>query len=135
MEIEVRTLSQIHGEESLSVVGDLMEPLFDIASDKAVEAIFKSDKSSNLTKMSKLVKLITSKHASAAYELLSILSIDATTGKRVSKKDYIKNCTPGLIFNQLIMIFSDDSMLSLFRSQSQTTELTSTGSAMENTEA
>lgn len=131
MTLQVRKLSEVEGEDSLAVVGEIIAPITEIASDKAVESAVK-EKDGNFAKA---IRVAIEKHNKAIYDMLAALSIDADTGKRVTRKQYIDNCNAIMIMVQLTEVLSDPPMRELFLSQVQTDAKNASGSATETTTA
>lgn len=131
MQLEVRTLSEIKGEESLLVVGDVMAPLVEIGTDDAIQKAFRA-KGGNVAKA---LKIAIKKHSAAIYDMLAALSIDKDTGEHVTREQYIENCDPITIMYQLTKVLNDPPVMQLFLSQGETMQKASTGSVTENTKA
>lgn len=115
-------LSEIHGDEALEVLADLLEPAEAIMTDKEIVDDFKSNK-----RMSAVKKCI-KKHKENVFEILSILN-----GKTVEETKKETNVLTLPI--KLLEILNDKELISLFTSQAQNLVETSSSPAMEDTQA
>ena len=110
--------SEIKGEDAISVLTELVEPVSTILSDKAI-----GDEYRKGVTRAKFVADIIKKHEKEVVEMLSIL--DGTTRKKYLAKSNVMS-----IVKDAMYIINDEAMQDFFMSQGQT----SSGSAMENTE-
>ena len=112
-------LSEIKGEQALDVLADLIEPASEIMTDKMVVATAKSGQKL------RAIRLAIKNHKKAVIEILAALD-----GADVDNYEVNVLTLPA----KLLEIFNDPMVMSLFTSQGQKTEKTSSGSAMENIE-
>lgn len=112
-------LSEIKGAEAIELLGDLLEPAVEIMADKEAVALFKSGQ------RVKGVSYVLKQHTKACMTILAL-----TDGE--DPATYKPNVLS--LPMKLLEIFNDPELMSLFSSQSQE-DKTSSGSAMENTEA
>jgi hypothetical protein len=113
-------LSEIKGERALDVLADLIEPASEIMTDKMITTCAK-----NGEKM-KAIKFAIKNHKRAVIEILAALD-------GVEDVDSYKVGVLTLPA-KLLEILNDSEVMSLFTSQGQIVEKTSSGSATENTE-
>lgn len=116
----MQKLREIKGEKALDVLADLLDPICEIVTDEEV--------TSELQQGSKVrgVSLMLRNHKKSVLTIFAILD----------DKDP-ETYEPNLIElpQMLLEAFNDPELLSLFISQGQSVEQTSSGSVMENTEA
>jgi hypothetical protein len=112
-------LSEIKGEQALDVLADIIEPASEIMSDKLVSAAAKSGQ------QVKAIKLAIKGHKRALIEIMAALD-----GAEVDEYEVNVLTLPA----KLLEILNDPMVMSLFTSQGQKTEKTSSGSATENIE-
>jgi len=115
-------LSEIKGEKALDMTADLIEPAAMIMADEKVKEIYY-----NQPKL-KLVQYIIKKHKKSIIEILAILNEE-------NPKTYAEKITLTTLPTVIIDLLNDEALLSLFSSQSQIMEETSSGSVTENTGA
>lgn len=112
-------LSDYKGEDALEVLADLLEPAAEIFGDKEFSQLYKTNRM-------EAVKFALKQKGKAVITILAVLdNEDPATYK------------PGLLTipARLLEILNDPDLVSLFTSQEQSTDKTSSGPAMENTEA
>lgn len=112
-------LSDFKGEKALDVLADILEPAVELMTDKEIIALFRSGKKA------KAVSTAIKNHKKAVISILA-----ATEG--VDPEDYQPNVLS--LPAKLLEILNDQELMSLFQSQGPENK-TSSGSAMENTEA
>lgn len=112
-------LSEIKGEQALDVLADLLEPVTEIMTDKAVALLYQTGH------RMKAVKHAIKNHKKAVIEILAVMD-----GKDPETYEPKVVTLP----MRFVELFNDKDFVSLFQSQAQTTE-TSSGSATESTEA
>lgn len=112
-------LSDYKGEDALEVLADLIEPAAEIFGDKEFARLYKTNKMD-------AVKFALKNKGKAVITILAVLD-------REDPETY----QPGLLVipTRLLEILNDPELVSLFTSQAQNAEKTSSGPAMENTEA
>lgn len=113
-------LSEIKGEQALDVLADLIEPASEIMTDEVVRACARSG-----NKL-KAIKMAIKNHKRAVIAILAAL--DGV--EDVDSYEVNVLTLPA----KFVEIFNDPDVMSLFTSQGQKTEKTSSGSATENTE-
>lgn len=113
-------LSDYRGEDALDILADLLEPATEVFGDKEFARIYKTET------IVKAVKYALKNHKSEVIEMLAVLD-----------KEDPETYKPGLLTipARLIEILNDPELVSLFTSQVQKKEKTSSGPAMESTEA
>lgn len=120
----MRKLQDIKGEEAIDVMVDIIEPISKIAKDdKVLEAI-----SSGNYKSIDFVKTVIKKYKK---EIITIMAI--IDGK--SYKDFLESFNVLTLPAMLIDTFNDPQIMALFPSAAETTDVNSSSSAMESTEA
>lgn len=119
-------LSDLHGEEAIEVLADIIEPLAYIFADKEISSLAQDGK----TPPVKYISIALKNHKKEVIEIMARLE-----GKTV--KEYEKTVNVFTLPIQILAIVNDDMFKSLFTLQNQTrnTSLASFGSAMGNTEA
>lgn len=115
-------LSDYKGEQALDIFVELMEPATTIMADKEVAQLAKSN-----VPIVKIVKAAIKNHKREVIEILAILDGE-------DPKEYAKKITVFSLPAKLLEILNDPDVQSLFTSQGQTIEASST-SATESTEA
>lgn len=112
-------LSDYKGEDALEILADLIEPAAEIFGDKEFSRLYKG-------KRIEAVKYALKNKPKAVIAMLAVLD-------REDPETY----EPGLLTipMRLLEILNDPELVSLFTSQAQNAEKTSSGPAMENTEA
>ena len=110
-------LSEIKGEQALDVIAEIIDPLTELALDKELRGKPKI----------MMIKGALKSHKDAVIAILAALDLKTV-------EEYRENMNLYTLPQQLLEIFNDPEMETLFYSQSQTEE-TSFGSATENTEA
>ena len=112
-------LSEFRGDEALDVLADLIEPTYDIMSDKKLKKeIEKGNKV-------KAVSLAIKGHKKAVTTILAVLD-------REDPKTY--EVTLFTLPAKLLEVFNDPALTELFQSQGQTGDATSSTPASESTE-
>lgn len=113
-------LSDIKGEQALTAMADLIDPIAEIAQNKILVGLIRGKN------YAEAVKLGLKKHQKAILTILAILN-----------QQDVDTYEPSLaeIPKMLLDLFNDKELLDLFQSQAQTTEKTSSVSVMENTGA
>ena len=119
-------LSDYRGEEALDVFADILEPMTEIITDEEIVALTKQKG----TPVMAFVKPAIKNHKKAIIAILARLE-----NKPV--EEYVKTLTLFTLPKQVLDLFNDPEVQSLFHSQTQTDVKSeaSFGSAMENTEA
>ena len=112
-------LAEIRGEKAIEVLADLIDPIRELASDKVFIAKLTADKLDG-------IKYLLKSHSKTIITILAILEGE--------DPDIYQ---PNLLSLPVALLdfFNDPTVADLFGLQSQTTDKTSSGSAMENTEA
>lgn len=113
-------LSDYRGEDALDILADLLEPAAEIFGDKEVSRLYREGP------RVKAVKYLLKQHKSEVLEMMAVLD-----GEDPAKYK------PGILTlpAKLLEILNDPELVSLFTSQEQSKEKTSSGPAMETTEA
>lgn len=116
----MQKLREIKGEKALDVLADLLEPVCDISTD--------SELVSELQSGSKVkgVQLMLKNHKKAVLTIFAILNEEDPATYEPNLIELPKT---------LLEAFNDPELVSLFISQGQSAEQTSSGSVTENTEA
>ena len=109
-------LSDFKGEEALDLMADLLEPATEILNDEKTKAL----RGLPYVKVAQHILKHHKKNTLKIYELLY--------------KEDGKEATPIKLLTMLVDVLSDEDLQSLFTSQGQNTDRTSSGSATENTE-
>ena len=119
-------LSDYKGEEALDVLADIIEPLANIITDEEIQALAKDDKTPILA----MVKPAIKNHKKDLIEVLARL-------ENVSVEEYKETMNLITLPKQVLELLNEPEVHDLFFSQEQSevTSLTSSSSAMENTEA
>ena len=119
-------LSDYKGEEALDVLADIIEPLANIITDEEIQALAKDDKTPILA----MVKPAIKNHKKDLIEVLARL-------ENVSVEEYRETMNLITLPKQVLELLNEPEVHDLFFSQEQSevTSLTSSSSAMENTEA
>lgn len=119
-------LSDYRGEEALDVFADILEPMTEIITDEEIVKLAKTEG----TPVMSFVKPAIKNHKKAIIAILARLE-----NKPV--EEYVKTLTLFTLPKQVLDLFNDPEVQSLFHSQTQTDVKSeaSFGSAMENTEA
>jgi len=113
-------LSDIKGEAALDAVADLIDPITDLAQDKILVGLLR------LKNYAPAIKLSIKGHKKAVIRILAILNQQDPDTYEPSLVDLPK---------MLLDLINDPAFADLFQSQAETTEETSSSSAMENTGA
>lgn len=113
-------LSDIKGEAALDAVADLIDPIAEIAQDKILVGLIR------LKNYSEAIKLGIKKYKKSILTILAVLN-----------QEDAKTFEPSLVEIPVMLmeVFNDPAFASLFPSQVQSKEETSSGPAMVNTEA
>lgn len=114
-------LSDYKGRDALDVLADIMIPTSEIFGDKEVR---KASKISKAAAVSVAIK----QHPDEVIEILARLDNKAP-------EEYENEISLMTLPSRVLEVITDKELMAFFRSQSQTMEETSTGSATENTEA
>ena len=119
-------LSDYKGEEALDVLADIIEPLAMIISDKEIQEL---SKQKNVPAV-RFIKPAIKNHKRELIQVLARLENQPV-------EEYEKTITIFTLPSQVLDLINDPEVQSLFRSQgkSQVTQLASSSSATENTEA
>ena len=117
-------LSDIKGEEAFDTLADIIEPLTIIFTD---EEIVKISKEENAPPIKYVVPAIKN-HKKEIIEVLARLENEPV-------EEYKKKVNLVSLPKQVLDLINDPEVQDLFTSQAQMTQLGSSGSAMENTEA
>ena len=119
----MRKLSEIKNEDALDFIADIIEPLSRICGDPELAEYRKNGEKITVAN---LAKWVIKHHKSDVIECLAIID-----GEPV--EEYNRSVME--ITFRVLEIMNDKDLISLFTSQSLTTEKTSSGSATENIEA
>lgn len=113
-------LSDIKGEAALDAMADLIDPLAEITQDKNLVALIR------MKKYAEAIKIGVKSHKESVIKILAILN-----------QQDVKTFEPSLVEIPIMLleIFNDPAFESLFPSQAQSKEKTSSVSVTENTEA
>lgn len=114
-------ISDYKDEEALDLVADLIEPAGKIFSDQELRKAVKDGSSKP-----SVAKIIIKNHKSEIIEILARIN-------NVPVNEY--HFTVMSLITDVIDIIQDQELMSVFYSQGQKTEITSSGSVSENTEA
>lgn len=114
-------LSDYKGEEALILLADLLDPVSRIVTNPNVKKAYEAKKV-NL----ELAKVILKSNSKDVIEIMAMLD-----GKKPEEYEVSVVTLPV----KLLELFNDPELVGLFKSQGQSSEKTSSGSAMENTEA
>lgn len=115
-------LSDYKGEQALDILADLIEPAAAIMADKEIANFAKSGKP-----VITLVKPLIKGHKKEVIEIMAVL--EGETPEKYKEKVNIFTLPA-----KLLEILNDEELMSLFTSQGQKTDETTSGSAMESTE-
>ena len=130
----MRKLSDIHGDEAIDVVADLIEPIADLAGDKDVKALFAKEKPKdgesvndyNLRRLKTIApKLLKTKKAQVI-EIMAIID-----GKSI--EDFNKTVNVFTLPALLLQNLADKELVELFTSATLTESDAPSGVAQENT--
>ena len=113
-------LSEIKGEAALDAVADLIDPITDIAKDRILVGLIR------LKNYPEAIKLSIKAHKKCVIQILAILNQQDPNTYEPSLVDLPR---------MLLDLINDPMLADLFQSQAETTEETSSSSAMENTGA
>lgn len=116
-------LSEYKGEKALDILADIIEPAATIMADKEVANFAKSGKP-----VIKLIKPLIKNHKREVIEIMAILEGE-------DPEEYAEKVNLFTLPAKLLELLNDQDLKSLFTSQGQKTEETSSGSAMESIEA
>lgn len=114
-------ISDYKGEEALDVLAELIEPAAAIMSDKDI-AEFARKKNRVM-----LIKTLIKNHKAEVIEVMAVLD-------REDPRQYAEKVNLFTLPKKLLEVFNDPDVMSLFTSQGQSVEETSSTSAMESTE-
>lgn len=126
-------LSEIKGERAIDAIADMIEPIASIAEDKDAAKLFKREKCPKgedpktflLKRIRASVPVLLRKHKA---ELIVIMAaIEGTTAE-----DYAQTLSVPKLIADIFGLMTDSELLSLF-GLAQTTEDSSSGSALDNT--
>lgn len=115
-------VSEIKGNEALDAIADILDPIMEITSDEEIESAWKSkDKQKGRIKA---IQLMLRNHKEATITILAILDGEDP-----------KTYEPSLLTlpKKLFEVFNDPDIASLFPSQEQILEKTSSGPVMATT--
>lgn len=118
----MRKLQDIKNEEALDVIAELLEPLSEIFSDPEFVKVRNDGKKTLIEK----VQWAIVNHKKAIIKALAIIDGEPYETYEISAL---------MLPIRILEIVNDKDLISLFTVQGQITELTSSGSAMENTGA
>lgn len=116
-------LSEYKGEQALDMLADIIEPAAIIMADKEIAAFAKSGMPAI-----KFVKPIIKNHKKEVIEILAVLNGE-------DPKRYAEKVNLFTLPKKLLEIINDPDLMSLFSSQGQKMDETSSGSATESIEA
>lgn len=119
--------SDYKGEQALDVLADMIEPASEIFGDEEIRKYMRGD-GAEKRELGKAARLAIKNHKNAVIELLAAL-------EQEKPEEYVKKISVLTLPVKFLEIISDKELLDFFRSQGQTTEETSFGSATENTGA
>lgn len=119
----MRKLSQIKGEDAVDVMAALLSPASTITSDEKVKDMMRREK----TTMAEVAAYVAKKHRDAIIDILHI--IDGTT-----RKEYLAKTTALSLLQDIMYVFDEPELQSLFTGQSQNEADDNSGSVTENTE-
>lgn len=113
-------LSDIKGEKALEVLADILEPATEIFTDPAVEQAYRTKRRVDVA------VVIIKNHPKAILRIMALLDGEDP-----------KTYAPSLIElpKKVLELINDPALKDFFKSQGQRLDETSSGSAMENTEA
>ena len=114
-------LSEIKGERALEVLADIIDPIGEIGEDEEFMTLLTKEKDYKAA-----LKCILKKHSKSTLTIIALLN-----------EEDVETYQPSLLeLPAMVMdLLQDKDFLSLFISQEQSTEQTSSGPATENTEA
>ncbi len=115
-------LSDYKGEEALILLADLLDPVSRIVNNPEVKETYQSKKQVNL----ELVKVILKSNSRDVIEIMAMLD-----GQDPNEYEVSVVTLPV----KLLELLNDPALVGLFKSQGQSSDKTSSGSAMGNTEA
>lgn len=115
-------LSEYKGEQALDMLADLIEPVATIMADPEIERLARSGQP-----QVKIIKPAIKNHKKEVIEILAILDC-------ADPSDYASKVNLFTLPAKLLEILNDPDLMSLFTSQGQTKDETSSGSATENIE-
>lgn len=114
-------LSEIHGEESLDMLADLIEPVSEIMIDKQIAEAARTENKAAA------VRIAIKNHKKQVIEIMAIL-------EKETPEEYIKKVNLLTLPLMLLNILNEPEIMQLFQLQGQNAELKHSGSATENTE-
>ena len=114
-------LSDYKGEKALDVLADLIEPATEIMADSEISAAVRS----GVPKV-RIVKIAIKNHKKAVIEIMAVLEGE-------NPKKYAEKVNLFTLPAKLLEIFNDPELMSLFTSQGQKKDETTSGSATEST--
>ena len=117
----MKRLSEYENEEAIVLLADIIEPASAIFTDKELKKAYNSKK----VKMAKLISIALKNNASSVVQILARL-------EGVEPKDYKGNIMS--MTKDLMDIANDKDMIDFFQSLGRNEDLTSSTSALENTE-
>lgn len=115
-------LTDYQNEDALEVLANIIEPVTEILQDEKVAKIFKGKKFNVLD----VVKVLLKDHKTSIVRIMAALN-------NVPLEEYRFNIITGT--QQLIELLNDEELRSFFQLQAEMNKATSSGSAMESTEA
>jgi len=115
----MKMLSEFRGEEALDLLADLIEPVSEIMTDKALIELFRD------RNMKEAAKVALKGHKKAVLEIMALLEGEDPA-----------TYAPSLFAlpRKLLEIFNDPELVDLFTSQGQKEDQTNSGSATANIE-
>lgn len=126
-------LSDVKGERTLEVIADIIDPVYNIATDEEAARLFKREKCpSGVTPKEFILKRIKSSlPAILKGHKSDIISILATI-EGISAEEYSENLDLVKLLKDFTELLTDDMFMSLFISSPSGTGAQSSGSASEN---
>lgn len=112
-------LSEFKGDEALNVLAELMEPVTEIMGDQGVRSLAQTEG----TPVIKVAHYVIKNHSENVFKIYEAMT-----------KESRENATPQKLIKFILDIADDPELIDLFTTQGQNGALTSSGSAMENTE-
>lgn len=122
----MRKLSEIRGEDAIEVLAQIVEPAAEIMSDKEIVSAARGEK------RIRLVSLMLKTHKTEVLQIMAALD-GVDYEDEVAYKQYVDSQNLLSLPKALLDIVNDKDLMDLFTSQGQ--DETSSGSAMESTEA
>ena len=117
-------LSDIKGEKALEVLGDIIEPICEIAADDGIKKVKERKGAKNVDVAAYIIK----QHRHAVISILASVNLK-------SYEEYLEEINLVKLPMDVLELINDPQVLHLFQLQSQNPTEDSFGSATENTEA